>query len=50
MFWDFVLDIYKKLRDIQIIYGVYNKGQNILKPRMVDNKVVERNQKTKFVG
>lgn len=38
VFWDYILEIYKKIRDVQIIYGVYNKGQTIFKPRMVDNK------------
>ena len=42
VFWDYILDIFKKVRDVQIVYGVYNKGSTLIKPRLVDNKPVEK--------
>ena len=50
VFWDYILDIFKKIRDVQIVYGIYNKGSTVLKPRLVDNKPVEKSEKTKFAG
>ena len=50
VFWDYILDIFKKVRDVQIVYGIYNKGSTLLKPRLVDNKPVESNSKTKYAG
>jgi len=26
VFWDYILDIFKRIRDVQIIYGVYCNG------------------------
>lgn len=50
VFWDYILDIFKQVRDVQIVYGVYNKGSTVLKPRMVDNKPVDKSIMTRFAG
>jgi hypothetical protein len=50
IYWDYILEIFKKVRDVQIVYGVYKNGNTILKPRMVDNRPVETTSKTKFAG
>ena len=50
LFWDYILDIYRKMKDVQIIYGIYKKGEDILRPRIVDIKEIENTSKTKFVG
>ena len=50
VFWDYILEIFKKVKDVQIVYGIYNHGSTVLKPRLVDNKPVENTMKTRFTG
>ena len=38
------------MKDVQIIYGIYKKGETILRPRIVDIKEVENTMKNKFIG
>ena len=35
IYWDYILNLLSKFSAVQIIYGLYNKGETILQPRVV---------------
>lgn len=35
VYWDYILNLLSKFQAVQIIYGLYNKGETILQPRVV---------------
>ena len=36
IYWDYILNLLKEFRRVQIIYGIYNRGSTVFEPRMVD--------------
>jgi len=36
IYWDFILNLLKEFKKVQIIYGVYNRGSTVFEPRLVD--------------
>lgn len=36
VYWDFILNLMKEFKKIQIIYGIYNRGMTVFEPRLVD--------------
>ena len=36
IYWDFVLNLLKEHKKLQIIYGIYNRGMTVFEPRLVD--------------
>ena len=35
IYWDYILNLLEKFAAVQIIYGIYHKGETILQPRVV---------------
>ena len=35
MYWDYILNLVKEFKQIQIVYGIYNKGLTMFEPRLV---------------
>jgi len=35
LYWDYILNLSKEFRNIQIVYGIYNRGLTMFEPRMV---------------
>lgn len=36
VYWDFILNLLKEYKKIQIVYGIYNRGMTVFEPRLVD--------------
>ena len=36
VYWDFILNLLKEFKKVQIIYGIYNRGMTVFEPRLVD--------------
>jgi hypothetical protein len=36
VYWDFILNLIKEFKRVQIIYGIYNRGMTVFEPRLVD--------------
>ena len=36
VYWDFILNLIKEYRKVQIIYGMYNRGLTVFEPRIVE--------------
>lgn len=36
IYWDYILNLIKEFKRIQIIYGIYNRGMTVYEPRLVD--------------
>lgn len=35
VYWDYILNLVKEFKQIQIVYGIYNKGLTMFEPRLV---------------
>lgn len=47
IYWDYILNLLAKFQAVQIIYGLYNKGETILQPRIVS---IADNNPTNFLS
>jgi len=36
VYWDYILNLLKEFRKVQIIYGIYNRGSTVFEPRLVE--------------
>ena len=35
VYWDYILNLIKEFKQIQIVYGIYQKGLTLFEPRLV---------------
>lgn len=36
IYWDYILNLLKEFKKVQIVYGIYNRGSTVFEPRLVD--------------
>jgi hypothetical protein len=35
LYWDYILNLVKEFKKVQIVYGIYNRGMTMFEPRLV---------------